>query len=56
MSGAFAVKYAENCSIEECLNFANAAGGVACTRVGTLPAIPNRKEVDELVKKGRDEK
>jgi len=45
-TGAFCVKHAENRTIEEALKFACCAGGLCVTKVGTLPAIPSKADVD----------
>jgi ribokinase len=44
-TGALGVAMAEGMSIEDCLNFANAAGALCCTKLGAQPALPSRREV-----------
>ena len=46
---AFAVRVAERAPIEEVLRFANAAGGLACTKHGAYPSMPYRHEVEALL-------
>ena len=48
-SAALTLALAEGRSPEETLHFANAAGAVAVTRLGTLSAMPPRAEVNELL-------
>jgi len=48
-TGAFAVKYAEGASSQEAVQFACAAGGAMCLKVGTIPAIPSQEEVLEFM-------
>lgn len=49
---AVAVRLAEGASLVDTLQFANAAGALACTRHGAEPSMPRRSEVDALVAKG----
>lgn len=48
-SGALVVALAEGKSLPEAVRFANAAGALAVTRVGTLPAMPTRAEVEAFL-------
>jgi ribokinase len=48
-SGTLAASLAEGRSLEECINRAVAAGGLACTRLGVIPALPYRKDVEILI-------
>lgn len=45
----FAVALSEGRSIDECLEFASAAGALAVTKEGAVPSIPTRNEVEELI-------
>lgn len=47
--GALTVAVAEGMPLREAVRFANAAGAVATTRVGTLPVMPFRTEVTALL-------
>ncbi|HIU75027.1 MAG TPA: ribokinase [Candidatus Pelethocola excrementipullorum] len=49
-NGAFVAGLAEGMSVEEAITFANLASSVAVTRKGAQSSIPDREEVDELVK------
>ncbi len=53
--GALAVALAEGKPLPEAIRFANAAGALATTRVGTLPVMPRRQEVESLLRGDRDE-
>mmetsp|Transcript_39287 Transcript_39287/g.97325 ORF Transcript_39287/g.97325 Transcript_39287/m.97325 type:complete len:708 (-) Transcript_39287:172-2295(-) len=46
---AFAVAMAEGRAAEECMRFAAAAGALAVSRLGAVPSIPSREEVEALV-------
>jgi len=48
-SAALVVALAEGKPLPEAVRFANAAGALAVTRVGTLPAMPTRAEVDAIL-------
>jgi ribokinase len=48
-SGTLAVAAAEGLPLEEAVRRANAAGALAATRLGTMPAMPTREEVDALL-------
>lgn len=47
-AAALTAKLAEGSPLEEAVIFANAAGALACTKVGTQPSMPTRKEVEEF--------
>lgn len=51
-TGALAVALAEGKSLAEAARFANAAGALACTKLGAQSAVPTRAEVDRLVRGG----
>lgn len=54
-TGALAVAVAEGVDLEGAVRFANAAGGLATTRWGTMRALPSRAEVEGLLRgQGRD--
>jgi ribokinase len=48
-SGTLAASLAEGRSLEECVNRAVAAGALACTRLGVIPALPFSKDVEALL-------
>lgn len=48
-SGALAVALAEGKTLPDAVRFANAAGALATTRVGTLQVMPRRSEVEDLL-------
>jgi ribokinase len=50
-AGGFAVALAENQGVEAATRFGCAVAAISVTRAGTAPAMPYRKEVDELLKK-----
>lgn len=47
--GAFAAALAENKPIKEALMFASAAGGLAATKMGAVPSLPNQKEILSMI-------
>lgn len=49
-TGALATALAEGTSLAEAVRFANAAGALACTKLGAQTSIPTRDEVEELLK------
>jgi ribokinase len=49
--GAFACGLAEKKQIPEILEFANAAGALAATKLGAQPSLPSRREVEIFLKK-----
>ncbi len=51
-SGALVVAMAEGRPLTEAVRFANAAGALAVTRVGTMPAMPTRAAVEALLAQG----
>lgn len=48
-SGTLAVAVAERLPLVQAVRRANAAGALAVTRLGTMPAMPTRQEVDALL-------
>jgi ribokinase len=48
-SGTLAVAVAEGLPLEQAVRRANAAGALAVTRFGTMPAMPTRQEVDAFL-------
>ncbi|MDR5695342.1 MAG: ribokinase [Armatimonadota bacterium] len=54
-SGGLAVALAEGMPLHEAVRFANAAGALATTRVGTLRVMPWRAEVEQLLKNQPDQ-
>lgn len=48
-AAALTVRLAEGAPLEEAVIFANAAGALACTKVGAQPSMPMRKEVEEFL-------
>jgi ribokinase len=48
-TGALAVARAEGMSTSQALRFANAAGALACTRLGAQPSLPARDAVEKLI-------
>jgi ribokinase len=48
-TGALTVGTAEGMTLEEAVRFASAAGALAVTRFGTMPAMPTRDEVDRFL-------
>ncbi len=46
---ALTVRLAEGATLEEAVRFANAAGALACTKVGAQPSMPTRKEIEDLL-------
>jgi len=49
---AFAVAYVEGRTPQECLKFAAAAGAIAVSRMGAIPSLPTRAEVETMMSKG----
>ena len=47
--GAFAVALASGALVEQALRWGNAAGALTATRAGAQPALPNARELDELL-------
>lgn len=45
----FTVAMLEGKPLRECLRYGNAAGAIAAMRIGTLPALPTRPEVDAFL-------
>jgi ribokinase len=48
-SGTLAALLAEGKSLEDSVCYAVAAGGLTCTRLGVIPAMPRRPAVEDLV-------
>ncbi len=48
-SGALAVALAEGKSTAQAISFANAAGALACTKVGAQPSLAHRRQVESLL-------
>lgn len=49
-AGALTVRLAEGAPLEEAVIFANAAGALACTKVGAQPSLPTRTEVEQFLR------
>ena len=49
-TSALAVALAEKQPLLEAVRFATVAGALACTRLGVIPALPSRAEVEALKK------
>jgi ribokinase len=47
---SFAVAVAEGKSLQEAVRYGNAAGALACTKFGAQPSLPNRPELEQLLK------
>ena len=52
--GTLAVSVARGDSWESAVNFANAAGALAVTKLGAAPSIPTREQVIELIERNRN--
>jgi ribokinase len=50
-NAGLAVALAEGRSLVEAVQYANCAGALACTRLGVIPALAYRAQVDELYTK-----
>ena len=48
-TAALTVAIAEGHSLEEAVRFGNAAGAIAVTRLGTLPAMPTQSEIEKFL-------
>jgi ribokinase len=48
-NGALALAIAENKSLNEAIQFANAAAAVSVTRMGAQPSAPKRKEIEDMI-------
>ncbi len=53
-NAGLAVGLAENMSIEKAMSFANAVGGLSCTKPDTIPSYHTRAEVDEFIFKQKN--
>jgi ribokinase len=51
-NGALAVALAERRPLHEAVRFANAAAALSVTRLGAQPSAPQRREVDQFLKRG----
>jgi ribokinase len=49
-AGALAVGISEGMALEKAVQFANAAGALACTKVGAASSLPTREDVEALIK------
>jgi ribokinase len=49
-TSALAVALAEQRPLLDAVRFAACAGALACTRLGVIPALPSRAEVEALEK------
>lgn len=49
-NGAFAVALAEGKGVEEAIRFANLASSIAVTRAGAQKSLPEREEVDAMIR------
>jgi len=49
-TGALATALAEGTPLPDAVRFANAAGALACTKLGAQSSIPTRQEVEELLR------
>lgn len=47
--GALAYALTQGKSLEEATRFANAAGALACTKIGAQQAMPTREEIEEML-------
>lgn len=52
-NGGFATAIAEGKDIFEAARFASAIGALSVTKIGTSPAMPYRKEIDEFILKNK---
>lgn len=48
-SAALAVKLASGAAVEEAIRYANAAGALAVTKLGALPSLPTRGEIEAFL-------
>lgn len=48
-TAALAIQLAEGCAMPEALRFANAAGALACLKLGAQPSMPTAREVAHLL-------
>lgn len=51
-TGALSVAIAGGKKMTDAIRYANAAGALACTKFGAQPAMPTRREVEELLGRG----
>jgi ribokinase len=52
-AAALTVRLAEGAPLGEAVRFANAAGALACTKVGAQPSMPTRHEVENFLRSQR---
>ncbi len=53
-NSALAVAMAEGKSLGEAVRFAMVAGALACTRLGVIPSLPRRTEIDRFIAAQKD--
>ena len=46
-------RLSEGCPLDEAIQFANIAASIAVTRLGAIPSLPNREEVELMVEKAK---
>lgn len=51
-NGALAAALAEGATLEDAVLSGTRAGALACTKLGVIPALPTRNELDELLAEG----
>ncbi len=49
-TGALTVGLAEGMGLREAVRFGSAAGAITVTRLGTLPVLPTRREVEDFLR------
>jgi len=54
-NGALAIAIAENKSLDDGIQFANAAAAVSVTRLGAQPSAPKREEIEGLIKRDKND-
>jgi ribokinase len=55
-TSAFALKFAEDSSIDDAVKFASAGAALTVTREGAIPSLPSRDEVDSFIKENTFQK
>ena len=50
-AGALAAYFAVKDDVQEAVKFASAAGALACTKFGSIEALPSKAEIIELLQK-----
>ncbi len=48
---SFSIALAEGRSLQEAVRYGNAAGALACTKLGAQPSLPNRSELENMLRK-----